>query len=186
MNPQTPIDPASDPIQVEVIRDGRLRTRIHWEWNGDQVRIRVPRQIRKRQLEQHVAEIVEQVQQKRAQVRSRADAELEAIARRVNRAYLDGAISWNSIRWVSNMQKRLGSCTVCGPTRGDIRISDRLKGWPLWVLEYVIVHELVHLQYPNHSPEFWATVHRYPQAERARGFVLGVAFQQGADAEEWL
>jgi predicted metal-dependent hydrolase len=186
MSPTAGVEPGSDSIQVEVIRDGRLRTRLHWEWNGDRVRIRVPHRIPQQQLDQHVAEIVEQVKQKRAQVRGRADAELEAIARRVNRAYLGGEIAWHSIRWVSNMHKRLGSCTVSGPTRGDIRISDRLKGWPLWVLEYVIVHELTHIRYPNHSPDFWAAVHRYPQAERARGFVLGVAFQQEEDAEEWL
>lgn len=186
MNPKAPSDPGSDPIRVEVSRDSRLRTRIHWQWNGDQVHIRAPRRIPQRQLDQHVAEIVEQVKQKRARVRARADADLEAIARRVNRAYLGGEISWHSIRWVGNMSQRLGSCTVSGPTRGDIRISDRLKGWPIWVLEYVVIHELVHLQHPNHSPDFWAMVHRYPQAERARGFVLGVAFQQGADAEEWL
>ena len=32
-----------DPITIEVVRDGRLRTRIRWAWTGDQVRIRAPR-----------------------------------------------------------------------------------------------------------------------------------------------
>ena len=35
-------DPNDEPITVEVIRDGRLRTRIHWEWNGNHVRVRAP------------------------------------------------------------------------------------------------------------------------------------------------
>jgi hypothetical protein len=29
-------------------------------------------------------------------------------------------------------------------------------------------------------------VNRYPHTERARGFVLGVAFQVGQDDENWL
>jgi hypothetical protein len=26
---------------------------------------------------------------------------------------------------------------------------------PVPVLDYIIIHEMVHLKYPNHSPEFW-------------------------------
>jgi predicted metal-dependent hydrolase len=150
------------------------------------VRIRAPRRVPQRELDRHVAEIVEEVKRRRAQVRDRADEDLEALARRLNRRYFDGEISWHSIRWVSNMRKRLGSCTVGGPTDGDIRISDRIKGWPKWVIEYIVAHELTHRKYPNHSKEFWAYVGRYPKAERARGFIMGLAFQVGEDAEEWL
>jgi len=31
---------------------------------------------------------------------------------------------------------------------------------PSSVVEYVIVHELVHLHEPNHTPEFWLRVER--------------------------
>jgi predicted metal-dependent hydrolase len=179
-------DSGDDPITVEILRDGRLRTRIHWEWNGNHVRIRAPRRVPQRQLDEHVAEIVKEVKRKRQMVRARADAELEARARQINRKYFDGKVSWHSIRWASNMQKRLGSCTVGGPTDGDIRISDRVKGWPNWVVDYVVAHELTHRRYPNHSKEFWAYVNRYPKAERARGFIMGLAFQLGEDADDWL
>jgi predicted metal-dependent hydrolase len=179
-------DPDPDPITVELVRDARLRSRIHWEWNGSHVRIRAPRQVPQRELERMIAEIVEDVKQRRAKVRARADADLEAIARTINRRYFGGQISWHSIRWVSNMHKRLGSCTNGGPTDGDIRISDEIKGWPVWVIEYVVAHELAHRRHSNHGPEFWAYVDRYPQAERAQGFLLGVAFQLGENAEEWL
>ncbi|MFC2037198.1 M48 family metallopeptidase [Chloroflexota bacterium] len=186
MNKQILFDDGDDPITVEVVRDGRLRTRIHWEWHGDHVRIRAPRRVPQRQLDETVAEIVEKVKRRRARVRSRADADLETLARRINRHHFGGEISWHSIRWVSNMRRRLGSCTVGGPTDGDIRISDRIKDWPKWVVEYIVAHELTHRKYPNHSKEFWAYVSRYPKAERARGFILGLAFQLGEDAEEWL
>jgi hypothetical protein len=39
----------------------------------------------------------------------------------------------------------------------------------------VIVHELAHLRVPSHGPEFWKLVNRYPKAERAKGFLEGVA-----------
>jgi predicted metal-dependent hydrolase len=186
MNERLVVESDDDPITVELVRDGRLRTRVHWEWNGSQVRIRAPRRVPKRELDRLVAEIVEEVKHKRAQVRARADLDLEDRARRINRKYFDGELSWHSIRWVSNMRKRLGSCTNGGPTDGDIRISDRIKGWPPWVIDYVVAHELAHRKYPNHSKAFWAHVSRYPRAERARGFVQGLAFQLGEDAEDWL
>ena len=175
-----------DPIDVEVVRDGRLRTRVHWEWSGNRVRIRVPRRAPKREVDRMVAEIVDEVKSKRARVRARADADLEAMARQINRKYFEREIEWHSIRWVSNMRKRLGSCTTGGPTEGDIRISDRIKGWPQWVIEYVVAHELAHRKHPNHSKEFWAYLSRHPKAERARGFIMGIAFQLGEDAEDLL
>ncbi len=175
-----------DPIHVEVVRDGRLRTRIHWEWSGDHVRVRVPRRTPQREIDRHVAGIIEEVKRRRARVRARADADLQALADRVNRRYFGNEIKWHSIRWVSNMHRRLGSCTHGGPTDGDIRISDRVRGWPKWVIEYIVAHELAHRQHPNHSPAFWDYLQRYPHTERARGFLLGVAFQLGEDAEDWL
>jgi predicted metal-dependent hydrolase len=43
---------------------------------------------------------------------------------------------------------------------------------PSWVLDYVIVHELAHLEVFGHDAEFWSIVHRYPKAERAIGFLM--------------
>jgi predicted metal-dependent hydrolase len=186
MNMPMPADHQEDPIRVEVVHDGRLRTRIHWEWNGNQVRVRVPRGVPQRELDRHITEIVENVKRRRARVRARADKGLESLARRINREHFGGEISWHSIRWVGNMRKRLGSCTVGGPTDGDIRISDRIKDWPEWVIAYVVAHELAHRKFPNHSQSFWAYLRRFPEAERARGFVQGVAFQLGEDADDWL
>ncbi|NLF15274.1 MAG: M48 family metallopeptidase [Anaerolineaceae bacterium] len=175
-----------DPIEVEVVREGRLRSRIHWEWRGNRVLVRAPRGIGQPELDRHVAEIVAEVKRRRARVRARADSDLEAMARRINADCFGGEIEWHSIRWVGNMQKRLGSCTNGGPTDGDIRISERIRGWPEWVVAYVVAHELAHRKYSNHGPEFWALLGRYPRSERARGFIQGVAFQLGEDAEDWL
>ena len=54
-----------------------------------------------------------------------------------------------------------------------IRLSDRLQPMPDWVIDYVLVHELVHLVEPTHSARFWRLVGRYPDAEKAKGYLEG-------------
>ncbi len=65
--------------------------------------------------------------------------------------------------------RRWGSCS---PDTGRIRISRRVVDFPSWVVDYVIVHELAHLQETNHSQAFWVLVNRYELAERARGYLI--------------
>ena len=75
----------------------------------------------------------------------------------------------SQITWSRRQSTRWGSCSV--DTR-RVRISHRLAGYPSWVLDYVIVHELAHLIEPGHNARFWDIVNRYPLAERARGYLL--------------
>lgn len=55
---------------------------------------------------------------------------------------------------ISNAKKRWGSCT----SKGTINLSWRLVLTPPEVIDYVVVHELVHLVEPNHSKRFWRRV----------------------------
>ncbi|MFH1542590.1 MAG: M48 family metallopeptidase [bacterium] len=55
---------------------------------------------------------------------------------------------------LSNARRRWGSCT----SKGSIRINWRLINAPVEVLDYVIIHELMHLREPNHSSRFWRLV----------------------------
>ena len=88
----------------------------------------------------------------------------------LNDRYLGGLATPESVRWVENQNSRWGSCT---PGDRTIRLSVRLQGMPGWVTDYVLVHELAHLIEPGHDPAFWGWVDRYPQAERAKGFLIG-------------
>lgn len=55
---------------------------------------------------------------------------------------------------ISNAKKRWGSC---GP-KGKLNIAWRLVMAPLRVIDYVIVHELCHIEMRNHSKLFWRRV----------------------------
>ena len=82
---------------------------------------------------------------------------------------------------MTNQQKRYGSCT---PATATIRISTRVAQMPLWVLDYVLVHELAHLLEANHSPRFWELVARYPLSERARGYLIAIGLEGDAGPGE--
>jgi hypothetical protein len=76
-----------------------------------------------------------------------------------------------SIEWSTRQTTRWGSCT---PAEGSIRISIRLASMPGWVLDSVLIHELAHLDEPNHGPRFKALVGRYELSERAKGYLMAM------------
>ena len=83
--------------------------------------------------------------------------------------YVDG-VRPSGIRWVTNQEKRWGSCST---DSAEIRLSHRLQAVPGWVLDAAIVHELAHLVHPDHSPRFHALADRYPRQREANVFLEG-------------
>lgn len=173
-------------ITFTIQRDGRLRKSARWVREAqDRILLRVPPHLPLRQINRLIGDVIEQVGRQQERAASRTDADLQARADLINRRHFGGAIRWTSIRWVANMQRRLGSCTNGGPTDGAIRISERLRDWPDWILDYIIAHELAHRVHPNHSAEFWGFLQdAYPLTERARGFIEGYAYGQAHDASD--
>lgn len=55
--------------------------------------------------------------------------------------------------FVQRMKTKWGSCT---PQAGYIRLNTDLAKKPIECLEYIVVHELVHLLEPTHNPRFVA------------------------------
>jgi predicted metal-dependent hydrolase len=69
-----------------------------------------------------------------------------------------------SIR-ITDARKRWGSCTHTG----GLNFSWRLIQAPPEIVDYVVVHELVHLSQPDHSKKFWEKVRKImPDYERRR------------------
>jgi predicted metal-dependent hydrolase len=147
--------------------------------DGEKIVVLMPGWTTKADEKRFVADLVERITRrelKLEQVGSRADdSGLLERARDLSRLHLESRADPVSIRWVTNMEKRWGSCTTVD---GSIRLSHRLKPMPDWVVDYVLVHELSHLLESGHGREFWAWANRYPLTERARGFLEGVASRQ--------
>lgn len=74
------------------------------------------------------------------------------LQKEVNNVYL----KYNTSNW--------GSCS----TNNNINLSTRTLLTPVWVIDYVIVHELCHLVEMNHSAKFWNLVSKiYPNYKQA-------------------
>ena len=68
--------------------------------------------------------------------------------------------------FVQRMKTRWGSCT---PPRRSIRLNSELAKKPRECLEYVIVHELVHLLEPTHNQKFVSLMDKFmPQWRQHR------------------
>jgi len=66
---------------------------------------------------------------------------------------------------IKSQKSRWGSCGI----HNDIAINWHLALAPLEILEYVVVHEICHIQEKNHSKQFWALVAQHlPNYRSAR------------------
>ncbi|MCG2790722.1 MAG: M48 family metallopeptidase, partial [Actinomycetia bacterium] len=77
----------------------------------------------------------------------------EKISQRVKWYAQKRGFKYNKIN-ITNAQNRCGSCSC----RNNLNFSWRLIMAPLPVIDYVVVHELVHLDEKNHSRAFWNKV----------------------------
>jgi predicted metal-dependent hydrolase len=171
----------SDPPPIEIIRSpNRTRTASARMVEGTLV-VRVPEGLPASEERKLVESLTQRVLHKV----QKAEGKLPDLARRareLNRLYFDGKLKLSEIKWVTNQRHRYGSCT---PSNATIRISDSVARMPLWVLDYVLVHELAHLLEANHSPAFWKLVARYQLSERARGYLIAVGLEgeEGPEAD---
>jgi len=160
--------------EVEIRRSARRTRTVRAYREGDKTIVLMPANLPKSVEDEHVRSLVERLERRDRRVRP-SDDELMSRAGELSRAWLSNRAVPASVRWVTNMDKRWGSCSS-----GDrsIRLSHRLQGMPPYVVDYVLVHELAHLLEANHSARFWALVDRYPEADRAKAFLEGVSWQQ--------
>lgn len=181
MRPSTVVR-VSQPLsssKIEVRRSRRRQRTVSAYRDGDTVVVLLPARMTVADERHWVAEMLRRLERGEARRRSPArssDAELMARAHQLSARYLARQAQPSSVRWVPAMRTRWGSAT---PADGSIRISERLRGTPSWVLDYVLVHELAHLIEPGHTQAFWELVGRYPRTERAIGFLHGLSAAAG-------
>ena len=100
------------------------------------------------------------------------DRAKEIIKERVD-LYSEGIDSAYSKIRITNANSRWGSCSV----KGNLNFSWRIIMAPLEILDYVVVHEMVHLLEKNHSKRFWDKVGTYfPDYKKCRKWLKEEGF----------
>ena len=161
---------------MSVVRSPRRRRTVSAYRDGERIVVQLPARMTRAEEAQWVERMVRRVLAGERR-RLKSDEDLLARAARLASTYLDGKATPAAVRWVDNQQRRWGSCT---PEDGTIRLSRRLANAPDYVVDYVLLHELVHLVEPGHGPAFHALMSRYPKLERAEGYLEAVESQQQA------
>lgn len=163
---------------IEIVRSSNRSKTVSAELQNGVLVVRAPAKMSDTEL-QPVIDKLRRRLEKRVRPTPQTDLDLEKRAQALNRRYFNGRLHWQSIRYVENQTTLYGSCT---PANGTIRISNRLATMPTWVRDYVIVHELAHLQEANHGPRFWKLVNRYALTERARGYLMAIGLEEEQEA----
>ena len=161
-------------MEVTVVRSAKRRKTAQARLVDGRLEVRIPA----RSSEADEIRLVNQFRKRFERAAATEAVDLAARARRLARAH--DLPRPTDIRWVSNQAHRWGSCS---PGTGAIRMSDRLVGFPTWVIDHVIVHELAHLVERRHDARFAALVARYPLAERAEGFLIAKSGQTDPTAD---
>jgi len=157
--------------EISIVRSRRRKKTIQTKYAEGRLWIYLPAGMNTKDEQKWIDRMIERNerwQQKKNLKKS--DTWLQQHAQELNKKYFEGALDF-SIKFVTNQHTRFGSCTSIDKT---IRISEQVKTMPLWVQDYIIIHELAHLLYPDHSKKFWERVNHYKYAERAKGFLIAV------------
>ena len=151
------------PFTVVVTRSSKRKRSVGAQLVGDTLRLAIPSWMSTAEESHWVDEMTRRFVRKMSTDRFDLTQRATTLARRHDLPRP------REIRWATDMTMRWGSCT---PSTGTIRISDRVAAFPDWVVDYVIVHELAHLEVLGHDADFWQLVHRYTTAERAIGYLI--------------
>lgn len=175
------------PDDVVIRRSARRTRSVQARREAGVIVVTVPARMTAGECERVVPGLVERLRRKEAGGQRRGDADLQqAAVRLANELAPDLPLlaRLRGVSWSTRQNRRWGSCTT---TTGEIRLSSRLRTMPSWVIDYVLFHELLHLEEANHTARFHALMRRFPKHDLAKGFLHGVAHavngegQQGSD-----
>jgi predicted metal-dependent hydrolase len=164
-------------MEVKVIRSPDRKKTIQAKMVGETLVVYLPLGMHREEERKLIEKMKQKIQKKRLRSQINKDDYQRKRFDEFNSKYFKGKHKVTSIEFVTNQERRRGSCT---PANGTIRISHKLLKMPKWVLDYVIIHEMTHLVHPDHSKAFWEKVGEFKYTERARGFLIA----KGMDEDE--
>lgn len=161
-------------IEYTLIRSDRRTLALELKPGGELV-VRAPKLLPRELIDRAVEERREWIEKKRAALPpprpEPEEARIRAWRAEAKRLLPDRAAYWSRIMGltpkavkITAARTRWGSCSAVG----NINLSCRLMGKPAEAVDYVIVHELAHLKYMNHSAAFYRLVARYLPDYRER------------------
>jgi len=165
---------------VEVRRSKKRRKTIEAYRKGDTIIVAIPARMSRREEERVVAEMVSKLSKDDLRLTS---TELMSRALELNSLYLGGKATPLTVEWSSRMERIWGSCTI---EERAIRLSNRLDDAPRYALDYILLHELVHLLVAGHGSDFKALLSVYPQLERAEGYLEGRQIRLDEDLSDFV
>lgn len=118
-----------------------VHSRVSW------IRKQLDRMVRLKQ--KHEVLFQESVRVSRTQARKKLIQRLNELAER-------HGFTYNKV-FIRNQQTRWGSCS----SRNNISLNMKLVHLPEELMDYVILHELVHSRIKNHSKEFWSELNSF-------------------------
>lgn len=149
--------------QVYFVRHRRARRYLLRVDHDGRVRVTIPRGGSRREADSFARRHTEWVARQRERLQRETTLALDRRAGQAlaqielpSRLYELAAQLGLTVRRVSirNQRTRWGSCG----RDGHICLNWRLVVMPPWVRDYVIVHELMHLERLDHSPTYWRLV----------------------------
>jgi predicted metal-dependent hydrolase len=160
------------PLPIRIVATRRRRRTVAARLRAGVLELLVPDWMSQSER-QRWAEVMSSRLQRRAERSRPTDKRLAGRAMALNERLFGGRLRWTSIGF-AEMSHLWGSCTF---TTGAIRIATRANTLPEWVLDYLLVHEMAHLEHSDHGPAFRELESRYPLSERARGYLMALDHQ---------
>lgn len=155
------------PPNMEVRRTKRRKKSVAAVREGNLTVLYAPLRMPNYEIE----EMAEELQERLNRIDPRAfysDGELMERAEYLSATYLFAAAQPKSVNW---SEKLSGAWGICNPLHQTINLTTRLKGLPEYVIDYVLLHELVHLICTNHGRDFDNFMKLFEKKERAEGYL---------------
>jgi len=155
--------------EIIVIRSTRRKKNISAYRQGGRIVVSIPARMSKADERAMVPEMVAKIRAQEAAATMSEESLSIRVGELLSQLAPEITVRPSSVNWRA-MRERWGSCTG---TDRSIRISDRLKGAPDNVLDYVLFHEAIHLQYFDHGAEFTEVLGRFEDSELASAYLDG-------------